>query len=131
VWRAVAAGVSVIAAGISGVVAAEVTAHPSNGLWVALGVALIVGAALQAAVIYTEQKRSRPVEASGAAAVAVGGSTHKEVRTRVHGKPASGAARDTRDGVVASGPGSVGVGDDAEGPISTEVTGDEGPGPSN
>lgn len=116
-----------IAAAATGVVTALVTAHPSRGLWVALGVVVIVGAVLQAAVTYSEHKRPRRVEASGAGAAAVGGSAQQEIRTRVHGKRTSRAVPDGRDGVIASGPGSVGVGGDAAGRISTEVTGDEDP----
>jgi hypothetical protein len=116
----------VIAATASGVVTALVTAHPSRGLWVALGVAVIVGGALQAAVTYNERETSRRVNASGAGAVAVGGSAQEEIHTRVHGKHPSAAVSDTRDGVTASGPGSVGVGGDTAGPISTEVTKGEG-----
>ena len=121
-----AAGVSVIAAAVIGVVTALVTAHPSRGLWVALGVVVIVGAVSQAAVTYSERGRSRRVQASAAGAVAVGGSAQQEIRTRVHGRHASPRGSDEQDGVVASGPGSVGVGGDVAGPISTEVTGDEG-----
>ncbi len=125
--RAVAAGASVIVAAVIGVVTALVTAHPSWGLWVALGVAVIVGAVLQAVVTYGERERTRRIEASGAGAVAVGGSTQQEIRTRVRGKRVSPTDPDRRGDVTASGPGSVGVGGDAAGPISTEVTGDEGP----
>lgn len=122
-----------VVAAASGVVTALVTAHPSRGLWVALGVAVVVGAALQAAVTYSERDKSpsepsesRRVNASGAGAVAVGGSAKEEIHTRVHGKRFSAAVPDTGDGVTASGPGSVGVGGDTAGPISTEVTGDGG-----
>ena len=78
------------------------------------------------AVTYGEREKSRRVEASGAGAVAVGGSAREEIRTRVHGT-VSPAEPDKRDGVTASGPGAVGIGGDAAGPISTDVTGDEGP----
>jgi hypothetical protein len=67
-WRAVAAGISVVVAAASGVVTALVTTHPSRGLWVALGIAVIVGAVLQAAVTYGERQRRRRVDASGAGA---------------------------------------------------------------
>jgi hypothetical protein len=70
VRRAVAAGVSVIVAAVTGVVTALVTSHPSLGLWVALGLAVIVGAILQAVVTYGESVKSRRVQASGAATVA-------------------------------------------------------------
>jgi hypothetical protein len=123
----VAGGVSVIVAAVTGVVTSIVTAHPSQGLWAALGVIVIVGAVLQAAVTYSERERSRRVKASGAGAVAVGGSARNAVRTRVRGKHNSLTGPDERDGVVASGPGSVSIGGDAAGPISTEMSEGEVP----
>ena len=57
-WRAVAAGVSVVVAAVSGVVTAIATTHPSRGLWVALGVLVILGALLQAAITYGEHRKS-------------------------------------------------------------------------
>jgi len=86
-WRSVAAGVTVVVAAASGVVTALVTTHPSGGLWVALGVVVIVGAVLQAAVTYSEHRKplrvvaedlsGRPVPpsavASGEGAIAAGG----------------------------------------------------------
>jgi hypothetical protein len=115
----------VVVGAVSGVVTALVTAHPSRGLWVALAVAVILGAALQVVVTYSSRDRARHVNASGAGAVAVGGSAHK-IRTRVRQSHEPGAgAPDEREGVTASGPGAVGVGGDAAGPISTDVTGGE------
>ena len=121
-WRAAAAGITVIMAAASGVVTALVTTHPSRGLWVALGVVVILGAVLQAAVTYGEHRQPRRVDASGAGAVAVGRSARGEIRTRVHGSRGPGAVPDEHDGVAASGPGAVGIGEDAAGPVSTEVT---------
>jgi hypothetical protein len=64
------------------------------------------------------------VEASGAGAVAVGGSAKQGIQTRV--KQGQAAATPPRAGkqstVAASGSGSVVVGGDAEGPIATDVT---------
>jgi hypothetical protein len=120
-WRAVAAGISVILATASGVVTALVTTHSSRGLWVALGVLVIVGAALQAAASYGGRRRPGRVNASGVGAVAIGGSA-REIRTRVHGSHVPPAAPDDQDGVTASGPGAVGIGGDAAGPVSTDVT---------
>jgi hypothetical protein len=119
-WRAVAAGVSVVVAGVGGVVTALVTAHPSAGLWVALSVLLVVGGVLQFLVTAGDRQSSRPVTASGAGAVAVGGSAGK-IRTLVHGSP--GPSGEPAGGVAAAGPGSVAVGGDAAGPVSTEFTG--------
>ena len=72
-WRAVAAGVSVVVAGVGGVVTALATAHPSTGLWVALSVLLVVGGVLQVVVAAGDRRSSRAATASGAGAVAVGG----------------------------------------------------------
>jgi hypothetical protein len=121
-WRAVAAGVSVVVAGASGVVTALVTAHSSTGLWAALGVLLVVGAILQVVAVAGDRRSSR-VTASAAGAVAVGGSAG-QIRTRVRGSfgPA-GRPDGDGDGVAAAGPGSVAVGGDATGPVSTEITG--------
>jgi hypothetical protein len=125
-WRAIAAGVSVVVAAASGVVTLLVTAHPSLGLWVALGVVVIVGAVLQAAVTYGERQRSHRVDASGAGAVAIGGSARGRIRTQVHGSGVPTPVSNKRDGIVAAGPGAVSVGGDAAAPVSTEVTADEG-----
>jgi hypothetical protein len=120
-WRAAAAGVSVIVATASGVVTALVTTHSSRGLWVALGVVVIVGAVLQAAVTYGERRKPQRVDASGAGAVAIGGSARGAIRTRVHGSLGPEAVSDDHAGVAASGPGAVGIGGDAAGPVSTET----------
>ncbi len=123
-WRAVAGGVSVVVAAASGVVTAVVTAHSSAGLWVALGVLAVVGAVLQAAVIGRERLPGRRVVASGAGAVAVGGSAG-EIRTRVRGKAASSGRSAGEQDVAAPGVGAVGVGGDATGPVSTNVSSSE------
>lgn len=122
-WRAVAAGISVAVSAVSGVVTALVTSHPSRGLWAALVVLVIVGAGLQVAVTYSE-RRERHVAASGAGAVAIGGSARGEIRTRVHRTNAPAAVAGDQDGVSASGPGAVGVGGDARA-VSTDVVGDK------
>jgi hypothetical protein len=125
-WRAIAAGVSVIAAAASGLITSLVTAHPSWGLWVALGVVVVVGAVSQAAVTLRERRSVPRVSASGPGSVGVGGSARNEIRVKVRGKAAPMKGPDTGDGVVASGQGAVGVGGDAEGRISTDVTDSEG-----
>jgi hypothetical protein len=124
VWRAVAAGVSIVVAAASGVVTALVTAHSSPGLWVSLAVLVTVGAALQAVVTFGDRRSSRRVVASGDGAVAVGGSAG-EIRTRVQGGRGSAVVSDG-EGVTASGAGAVGVGGDVTGPVSTELTGTDG-----
>lgn len=117
--RAVAAGAAFAAASGSGVVAALVAARPSLGLWVALGVLVTVGAALQSAVTATERRRKPGVLASGAGAVAVGGSA-REVRTYVRGA-APGRIVAENSEVTASDLGSVAVGGDVTGPVVTDV----------
>jgi len=121
VWRAIAVGLSVILATISGVVTSVVTQHPSRGLWVALGVLAVVGAALQAAVTVADRRSSRRVVASGPGSVAIGGSA-AEIRTQVRGSAGRHQQHPHGD-VVASGPGAISVGGDTSGSISTEVTG--------
>jgi hypothetical protein len=125
VLRAAAAGITFVLAAASGVVTALVTAHSSRGLWVALGVLVVVGAALQAAVTINDRKTGR-VAASGAGSVAVGGSA-ATVSTRVTGSHGPGGAPG-EDGVSASGPGAVGVGGDVTGSVSTQVTEADGQG---
>jgi hypothetical protein len=132
-WRALAAGVSVILAAVSGVVTALVTTHPTRGLWVALVVVAIVGAALQAVATCGERRagairlsqKPTKIEASGPGAVAIGGSAHQEIHTHVHGSHPSAFIPDKRSGVAASGPGAVAIGGNAAGPISTNVTSNE------
>jgi hypothetical protein len=124
-WRAAAAGITVIVAAVIGVVTALVTTHPSRGLWVALGVVVVLGAVLQGVVTYGERRRQPHVDASGAGAVAIGGSAREAIQTHVQESHVPAAASDEHDGVIASGPGAVGVGGDAEGPVSTNVTIDE------
>lgn len=119
-WRAIAVGISIVVAGVSGVVTGLVTAHPSRGLWVALGVLLVIGGVLQAAITVVPHRSS--AAARGPGAVAVGGDAKAEIRTRVHGMTASFQDRPGGDGVVASGPGAVSVGGDVSSPISTDVT---------
>lgn len=130
----VAAGFSVVVAAVIGVVTALATTHPSLGLWVALAVAVVVGAILQMALSGRERGSSSHVEASGPGAVAVGGSVHGGIFTRVFGtrvrgnvEPVSPVKPTKQDGVAASAPGSAAVGGDVGGPISTDVTGTEDP----
>jgi hypothetical protein len=124
--RAAAAGVSFVLAAASGVVTALVTAHSSQGLWVALGVLVVVGAVLQAVVTMNERHAAGRVTASGVGSVAVGGSAGT-ITTHVTGSRGP-AATTGEDGVTASGPGAVGVGGDVTGPVSTEVTEADGQG---
>jgi hypothetical protein len=123
-WRAVAAGVSVVLAAVIGVVTALVTAHPSLGLWVALGVVVVAGAGLQAAVTYSERSKTLRVRSAGAGAVAIGGSARGPVQTHVHGSHVQSAGAGEQDGVTASGPGAVSIGGDMAAQVSTDVTGE-------
>ena len=123
--RAVMVGVSVLLASVSGVVTALVSAHPSTGLWVALGVVVVVGALLQAAITYSEGSERRGVRASGAGAVAIGGSAQGEIRTRVTGGGLERGPEGAENGVTASGPGAVSIGGQVAGPVSTDVAGTE------
>ena len=74
-----------------------------------------------------ERRSSGRVTASGAGAVAVGGSADK-ISTHVTGT-STPAGTPSGEGVTASGPGAVGVGGDVSGPVSTEVTETDGQGP--
>jgi len=115
-WRAVAAAVAFAAAAGSGVLAAVVAGDKSLGWWVALGVLVTLGAILQGVVTVTEPRRR--VVASGAGAVAIGGSA-ATVQTRVRG--VSGASSAAAGDVVASAPGAVSIGGDVSGPVTSDV----------
>ena len=114
------AGLSVVLAAVSGVVTALVTAHPSRGLWVGLGVAVVAGAVSQAAVTLGERRERGKVKASGPGSVAIGGSARGRITTRVVGGGVPHGVPGDQEGVIAAGPGSVSVGGDA-GQISTDV----------
>ena len=111
-------------AAASGVVTALVTAHSSRGLWAALGVLVIVGAVLQAAVTISDRQARAPVAAAGPGAVAIGGSAG-QISTHVRGVSGQEVTPGT-DGVTAFGPGAIGVGGDAAGPVSADVSEAEG-----
>lgn len=115
--RAVAAGATVVVAAASGVVTNIATQEASWAWWVGLGALVIVGVLLQLLIGLLDADRK--VTASGAGAVAVGGSARKKITTRVKGVGAAGSSR--AGGVSASGAGSVTVGQDSEGEISTEI----------
>ncbi len=124
-WRAGLAALSVVLAAVCGVVTSLVTAHPSSGLWVGLGVVVVAGAVSQAAVTLGERRERGQVEASGAGSVAVGGSARRRITTRVHGSGVPPMVPGSQGGVIASGLGAVSIGGDA-GPISTDVNSDPG-----
>jgi len=108
-WRAITAGVSVVVAAAVGVVTTLVTQHSSWGLWVALGVLVILGAVLQAAVTGRDRAQSSKVLASGSGAMAIGGSVG-EIHTKVRASRKTRAvhAHASEDGgIVATGPGAM------------------------
>jgi hypothetical protein len=80
--------VAVVAAVVSGVVTALVTAHSVWGLWVALGVLVVVGAVLQVAVVAWRRRSERrapsmsQVTATGPGSIASGGSIKGTISTR-------------------------------------------------
>jgi hypothetical protein len=122
--REVAAGITFVVAAGSGVVTSLVVARPSWGLWVALSVLVVLGAILQGLVIAGDRRSRGRVLASGAAAVAVGGSA-QNIRTYVRGAddasiPSEGAE------ITASGSGSVSVGENAADVITTQQPDGEG-----
>jgi hypothetical protein len=121
--RAVAAGAAFALAAASGVVTALAAADTSAALWAAFGVLVAGGAILQGWVTVAERRSGLRVGASGAGAVAVGGSA-REVHTRVRGHGPE-VMRDGPWDVAASGPGAVSVGGDT-GPVTTDVAGAEG-----
>lgn len=125
VRRALLAGLSVILASVCGVVTALVTAHPSRGLWVALAVVVVAAATSQVVMTYGERRDRGRVEASGAGAVAVGGTSRGEIRTRAYGGPQTPALPARQDGVSATGLGAVSIGGDTDGPVSTDANGDQ------
>jgi len=116
--RALAAGLAFAAAAGSGVLASLVATSSSTGLWVALAVVVILGAVLQGVVTASERKASGKIP--GAGAVVIGGSAGR-ISTRVRGASVIPGDGD-RDGFT--GPGSVSVGGDAKGPVSTDVSGE-------
>jgi hypothetical protein len=123
--RALAAGAAFVAAAVIGVITALVAARPSLGLWVALGVVVVAGGALQAAASVADRRSRHRVRASGDGAVAVGGNAG-EIRTRVRGfgratLPSAEMAGDEGD-VAAPGRGAVSIGGNADGPIGTDVS---------
>jgi predicted phage tail protein len=85
-WRAVAAGTAVVAAAASGVVTALVTAHSAWGLWVALGVLVVIGAVLQVAVMAWKRRSARGASAAREAnQVTVSGTDNIVARGNVSG----------------------------------------------
>ena len=124
-WRAAAGGVSFAVATAVGVVTSLVTAHPSAGLWAALGALVMVGGGLQVVAAVGDRRPEGRVVAGGPGSVAVGRSA-TEIRTHISGEHGKPAEPGERGGITAAGPGSIAVGGDATGRVQTDVTGPEG-----
>jgi hypothetical protein len=107
VKRAVVAGSSVVASAASGLVTNVVTDRPAWPWWVALGVLVVVAVILQ--VVLTADGTDAP--GPGAGSVAIGGTAHEAITTRVS----------LSGDVTAQGTGSVTVTGDARGQVSTHV----------
>ncbi|MGW6817823.1 hypothetical protein [Streptomyces sp. NPDC055005] len=101
-----------------GVVTNLVTDSPSWALWVALIVLVLAGAGTQLYLNGGAPTTAVPVQAVGHGSVAVGGTAHGDIVTRVSG-PSSADQAGTGHGVTATGPGSVAVGGDALGSVET------------
>lgn len=116
-WRAFAAAVAFAAAALSGVLAAVVANDKSLGLWIAVGVLIIIGALSQGIVTAFEPRRR--IVASGAGAVAIGGSSSATVQTRSRGD--AGGRTKAEGDIAASAPGAVSIAGDSSGPVSTDA----------
>ena len=122
--RAFATGATFVIAALIGLITSLVTTDRSVALWVALGVLVVGGAALQGWVTRAERRSgSRRVVASGAGSVAVRGNA-REVRTRVRGTRGPAATDDGGETQVL-GPGAVSIAGDA-GLIVTDVNDTQG-----
>ncbi|MGI5261431.1 hypothetical protein [Streptomyces angustmyceticus] len=118
--RAIVAGVSVLASAGSGLVTNVVTDNPDWPWWAALGVLVIVAVVLEMVLTVNESDAdgrgsggSGDSNAPGVGSVAVGGTAHQAITTRV--------SMAETDGAMAEGAGAVSVGGDAKGAISTQV----------
>ncbi|GGX16533.1 hypothetical protein GCM10010321_33600 [Streptomyces chartreusis] len=118
--RSVAAGASVVIAAAIGLVTNIATDRPNVAWWVALGALLIVGAGTQAFLTSSESQGAN-ISATGKGSIAVGGSTHGSVSTRIRGSMQSSPPPSTQDGIVSQGPGSIAIGGEAEGDITTDI----------
>ncbi|MEU9414708.1 hypothetical protein [Streptomyces sp. NPDC051000] len=101
-----------------GVVINLVTDSPSWGLWVALVVLVLAGAGTQLYLNDGAPTTALPVQALGHGSVAVGGTAHGPIVTRVSGPSTAGQAG-AGHGVTATGPGSVAIGGDSLGSVET------------
>jgi hypothetical protein len=111
--RAVAAGGSVLAGALSGVVTNVVSDRPNLPWIVALAVLVVLMVALQ--VLLTVLDHPEPAPPLGAGAVSVGGSSSGSIRTDVAG------VRQVPGRRSGSGAGSVQIGGDSRAGIHTRV----------
>lgn len=118
--RGLLAGASVVVATAAGIVTNVATDQPSLAWWVALGSLVILGVATQVSLTLFES-HSPSATAAGAGSIAVGGSTHRSVTTRVREGMDSQSRPSTPNGTSAMGPGSIAIGGEARGDLSTEV----------
>ncbi len=126
-WRGVAAVVSGVASAGAGLATNVFTSSWAWRWGVALAVFVVLGVVSQVWLTVAGNGRASGVLASGAGAVAVGGSSRGPITTVVSGVAGgSDASMPAAEGVEASGPGSVAVGGDAQGAISTRVQGVDG-----
>lgn len=128
-FRIFFAGLSVL---VSAVAAAVTNVFTNGWAWpwgVALAALVAVGVGLQAGLVLVEGRGRRSVRAEGAGAVAVGGSVHGPVTTRVRGRWGPVDAGHQTAGDVrasASDAGGVAVAGDVGGAVETSVEGDAG-----
>ncbi|MBO1413443.1 hypothetical protein [Streptomyces sp. FH025] len=126
--RAIATGVAAVVSTATGLIINVVTDNGSLAWWVALGAFVVLGAVLQV-LIGRWESDSGTVSASGPGSVAVGGSSHGAIRTKVRGTtapPPGGGGSGTSgtfgtSGTNAGGAGAVVVQGDAHAPIETDV----------
>lgn len=117
--RGLVAGASVVIAATIGVVTNIATDQTGLAWWVSLGALVILGVGAQVWLTKSEG-HGVTVAADGAGSVAVGGSTHGNVKTRVRGSVTQNLPGPETEGIRSAGPGSVAIGGDAIGDVSTE-----------
>jgi hypothetical protein len=113
---------TVFLAALSGIVTNYATDKQSSGWWVALGVLVFVGAIVQIALSrISNPTPNETIKASGDGAVAIGGSSHGPIKTKVSGRTGSPNTHPD-DTPGATGAGSVVVRGNTNAAIETDVT---------
>lgn len=118
--RSLAGGVAVVIAAAIGLVTNIATDRPSIAWWVALGALLVIGVGTQIWLTSIEAQQAT-ITAMGAGSVAVGGSTHGSISTRIRGASQSSPPASTQEGTNAQGPGSIAIGGEAKGDLTTDI----------